>query len=372
LCEDDGATNHELRTAPIRASPYFPYRGLPKPRHRDPRERGTVRSVRVIVRQRSPRAAGGKMAITRQAPPDWVFDVGSRIPLTAPIVVGTDGHQDANGAIRITRLLSERRHARVHVVAALDAPSAPLRTLERLPQEADVERRAALRHRIDHQLRALAIPPGAWPVEIATGRPDGVLADAVVRDEAGLVVVGVGSHGLLARVSGTATALGIARIGGVPVLAVDRHTLALPRNALIGMDFSTASVAAARGALDCLGERGTLHLAYVQPITFVPGAHSADAAYDQELADRFAAVVSALGPEPTVQIAQHVLAGDAARQLLLLADQVKADLIAVGAHGHGRLNAFMIGTTASRILATSKGAVLMTTGHGAVATASAD
>jgi hypothetical protein len=72
-----------------------------------------------------------------------------------------------------------------------------------------------------------------------------------------LIVMGLGSHGVLARLMHRETTLRVIRNARVPVLAVPSDAVELPRTAVAAIDFTPASEDAARAALDVLGEQGT-------------------------------------------------------------------------------------------------------------------
>jgi len=284
------------------------------------------------------------------------------------IVLGTDGDSEAAGAIRLARLFSERDGTAIRVVGVLDRFPPASSGGERVGNRTETAKVGELRERIEYQLAGLGVPAGKWPVEIVVGRPDVALSDVAERERARLLLVGTSGQGLLGRVWGPSTVLSAARHARATVLAVRRHTSALPECAVVGIDFGSASIAAARAALDCLGPRGSLHVAYSRPVGSQIGtaALAAGVAYDEELAERLERVTAALSVPAGVRVTRHVLVGDAARQLLELAEREKADLIAVGTHGDHRLAAFMIGTTASRVLAADRASVLIAPAHSGV------
>jgi nucleotide-binding universal stress UspA family protein len=215
--------------------------------------------------------------------------------------------------------------------------------------------------RIEHQLVELGVSPGSWPINIVVGRPGGALREIARRDDASLLLVGMQSRITLGRLFAGSTALGAAKDGWITVLAVDPQATALPSCAVVGTKFGQASSNAARAALTCMGASGSLHLVHARSLRsqIGPGALSADAAYAQEVADRLYGMAEWLRAPAGVRVECHALSGDPATRLVEVARQERADLIAVGAHGRGGFGAFLIGTTASRVLGARKSSVLI-------------
>lgn len=303
-------------------------------------------------------------AVRQDAP---AFDPGSAATSASryPVVVGTEARPDASGAVRVGHLLARRDGARLHVIGVLDALPPAGTGASRQANATESVRVADLRRRIEQQLRELGVPADERTIEIVIGRPDAALSDVAKREQSDLLLVGMGSHGVLGRLLGVSTALGAARYAHVPVLAVDPRAKALPRIAIVGTDFGEASLAAARAVVECLSPTGTIHLVYVRPVIsrIGPGALSVDIAYETELVDRLRSLGAALRVPPGLRVVRHVLAGPPAQRLVELAERESADLIAVGAHGNGRLAAFMVGSTASRVLGAGQTSVLVARGY---------
>jgi nucleotide-binding universal stress UspA family protein len=279
----------------------------------------------------------------------------------APPIVATDGDPDANGAIRVAQLLSARDGTPVHAIAVLEPPPAYLLTLEHLPEETQAARIGALRKRVERQLRKVDVAKDSWDLQIAVGRPAEAIADLSIQTQAGLVLVGIGSHGALGRVWRGDTAMRAVYRTRRPVMAVHRDARALPRCAIVGIDFGPASIAAARATFRTMARRGIVHLVHVQPLftLLAEGNSSINAAYGQELADRFDAVIEALTAPASIRVVHEIASGDASRCLIEIAEREGADLIAVGTHGYGRLQVAVLGSVASRVMRGAKCSVLI-------------
>ena len=70
-------------------------------------------------------------------------------------------------------------------------------------------------------------------------------------------------------------------------------------------------------------------------------------------ARRFHAVLQrarSMADEQRVSLKTHVVAGHAVRDIVKLADDIKADLLVIGGTGHSQVYQRMIGTTAARLV----------------------
>lgn len=282
-------------------------------------------------------------------------------PMGSPIVVGTCGTRDSNGAIRLAQLFAQRDKRAVYVVGVLDTDWRPASETGESGTNHEARTVEALLARIERQLVELGAPKGQWPVGIVGGERAGALGDIAGDDRASLLLIGLKSHIALERIWGRSTALAAANKGRRTVLAVDPLATALPTCAVVGTAFGPASKKAARAALECLGSSGSLHLVHVRPFLSQVGAGalSTDVAYAQEIADRLGCMVSALGAPAGVRVQCHDLSGDPARRLLEVTRQEHADLIAVGTHEGPAFGAFSVGTVASRVLGVHRASVLL-------------
>jgi nucleotide-binding universal stress UspA family protein len=133
---------------------------------------------------------------------------------------------------------------------------------------------------------------------------------------------------------------------------------------LIAVDFSEPSLAATRWIARHFGQDAEIVLAHVvdipQPPSFLRGklpphdelVHTTSHGAEQRLAE----VAASLGSH---RVSAHVRVGRAAEQIHELAQEVDADLIAVGDHGRRRGIWAVLGTTAERLLESAKVPVLL-------------
>ncbi len=199
-----------------------------------------------------------------------------------------------------------------------------------------------------------------WPVDVLTGAPARILASEASRRGAAMLVMGIGRHNPLDRLFGAETTLATLREATVPVLAVSAEYSSCPRLAVVGLDFSNASVHAAELALRMVGPTGRLALVHVRPKFEHPSAdwQAWDVEYGRTLPPLFEKVRTQLAAPEGVIVETVTLRGDPAPALLAYAQQANADVIAVGTQHHSLMERLMVGSVATRVLRTSRCAVL--------------
>ena len=169
---------------------------------------------------------------------------------SSPVIVATDGREQSDGAVRAGALFGESAGAWRLVSAS------PL--IYRFATELDwgitAEAIEVLREQqhesVKDQIRRVLGESACVDVEIGTGDAAGVIAAVAARDSASLVISGLGRHRVVDRLLGDETALAIIRASSTPVLAVPQEFANVPHCAVVGVDFSEASIHAAQLALN--------------------------------------------------------------------------------------------------------------------------
>ena len=283
------------------------------------------------------------------------------------ILVATDGTHDADGAIRVGHALALRDNVPADVFSVVEPPSlvdgegAPLPDVEQLVAIAHESRGTALLSQRDRT------HPGIhdWPFTIAVGpRVETIIARAAETD-AWLILLGLGAHGVAARLSQRETALRVIHAAGKPVLAVPSVGWGVPHSALAAIDFTASSEHAARAALQLLGGEGTLYLAHVLPRVPIP---QGDPRTWEEITTtavirKLEAVASRLEPSPGIQVEYVLLHGDPAHELLAFAEQTSIDLVAAGTHGRSALGRLVLGSVSTKLVRTASCWVLVAPPH---------
>lgn len=274
---------------------------------------------------------------------------------SAPVLVGTDGSEATDAAIR----------AAVELAARLDVPVLAVSVLEPTPVlvpdygvvmapvvEAHDLRREALQERVDRQLAELVGDRTRWSALVLEGDPAQALADAAAEHGVRAIVLGLGRHDLLERVFGSETTLRTLRRAHCPVVAVPRHFDALPTRIAIATDFSAGSVAAGRSALELLPGISIVYLVHVAPrLDMQPDAYAAWlGGYGERLTDAFDRVRRELGVPAGAVVETLTLTGHPAKALIDFAKAARLDAIITGSRGARLAERLLVGSTATALV----------------------
>jgi nucleotide-binding universal stress UspA family protein len=282
------------------------------------------------------------------------------------IVLATDGREAADGATRMAAILEAEAGGTVEVICVIEpvpiyggSAADMIAYTRRDLQEVGVD---VIRERVRERLAGL-VPGAGWSINVEVGPVAATVADYVTDRNASLAVLGLGRHERLDRWFGTETALHVARLGTVPVLAVPGTVSARPRRAVIAMDFSDYSHVAAREAASVCASDATLHLAHVlwEPETESPWMAGGDWPERQRPAvtTQIEEMARSLAGQTGHRYEVHVAKGDPGKELLALAERLEADLIAAGSHGAGFINRLLVGSVSTRLLRGASCSVLV-------------
>jgi nucleotide-binding universal stress UspA family protein len=283
------------------------------------------------------------------------------------IIVATDGTRDSDGAVRVGVALARRDavaadfYSVVEPLAHFETDNEPLADADQLMAIARESRETALLAQRDRT------HPGIkeWPFTIEVGeRVAAILARAASRD-ASLVVLGVGAHGVGARLRQRETALRVIRAAGRPVLAVPSDAWGVPHSVLAAIDFTASSELAARTALELLAGEGTLYLAHVTPRVPIPQGDSRtwDEITSSAVLRKLETVARRLDPLPGVRVEYALLHGDPTAELNAFAAERRIDLIAAGTHGRSALGRLVLGSVSTKLVRTATCWVLVAPPH---------
>src|SRR5262245_41608110 len=189
---------------------------------------------------------------------------GLRAHPAAPVLVATDGREQSDAAVLAGLVLAGQPDA-VRIMSVLSpvpsvSPEVPLP----VSPETEEARRMDLELCIGDQV-ARVLGDVAPTIELRDGDPATTIAKAAREYNARIIVAGLGKHRILDRLFGDETALRLLRIAPVPVLAVASNFAGAPRRIVVALDFSEASIRAARMAVELAGEGATIYLAHVGP-----------------------------------------------------------------------------------------------------------
>ena len=279
------------------------------------------------------------------------------------ILIATDGSRDSDGSVRVGLALA-RRDARPVTLLSVVEPL-PVYEIDAIAA-VDVEHLTAVTREsreVALDAQHLRTHPGIpdWPYRIDVGGRVDTIVAAAERNNASLIVLGLGEHGVAARLFRRETALRVIRSSTIPVLAVPMYGWGVPHSAIAAIDFTQSSEDAARAALELLGGDGTLYLAHVTPRVPIP---QGDPRTWEEITSvgtlaKLEAVSQRLDVPPSVHVEYVTLRGDPTHELTAFAEEFKVDLIAAGAHGRTALGRLMLGSVSSKIIRTAQCWVLV-------------
>jgi nucleotide-binding universal stress UspA family protein len=276
------------------------------------------------------------------------------------ILLATHGGHGADGAVRVASILAQRLRATLDVLAVVD----PIPLMEMSPLamggmalapgpgqwEALSEE---LRASVAAQLRRCHVADA--PPVITRGTRALQIADTARTSGATLIIMGLGSHGVIDRTLGGETALQLVQIAHTPVLAVPADAGALPRRVVVAVDFSPTSMCAARAAAQCLATGDVLELAHVAP----EGLPSSDSQRGTTSGARLRELASQFVVPSGVEVVAVELQGEPARSLLAYLDRSAADMIALGSHGYGFWKRLALGSVVSKVVRLATTSVLV-------------
>jgi nucleotide-binding universal stress UspA family protein len=279
------------------------------------------------------------------------------------VLLATDGMEPSDAACRLAQVLADERGCQVEALTVYE-PRHPLVDDLGISDESDGEA-TELFYRIYTQLCRTTRSASQWRIRLEVGRPADTIARVAREVGADLILVGLAHHRPLDRLLGNETALQVVRRSRVPLLAVAPALRALPRRALLCLDFGPASVRAARTALALLDAGATAHLAYVRTGMEVVGS-GGDAETETLIARLLHAMRDGLGTPASVSVEPVVLSGDPARALLQCAERLAGadegdlDLVVLGTHQRSPLERLAFGSVAAKLLRAGRGSMLVT------------
>lgn len=286
--------------------------------------------------------------------------------LTGPLLIATDGTDTVDAAMQVAEAIAADHGLSVQVLSVLEPvasfyPPADGMMVTLPPAISDDARLAARRAQVRGRLEKSVRDPRVWRVDVRVGPIAQTIADVANRIEASMIVLGLGRHTPIDRLMGDEIAPQVVRLAQAPVLAVPRDTRAPLRRAVVAIDFSRASVRAARAAIAIVSPPAQLWLTHVrEPVEPISEAHEGEAViYTQGVLGGFKKIRERLAPADSIEVHPVVLQGKPHDELLTFAAMNRADLIVAGAHGHTFMERLLIGRVTTRLLRGARCAVLV-------------
>ena len=286
---------------------------------------------------------------------------GSRLPVTPrgrTLLVATDDTPTSAPALRLALALAdEGAHVEaIHVVDTRPMPIPP--PIDVALALGDAVGGDAFREGRERDVRARVSAaldrPVDWPVRVALGTPANRIIREAERIHADFILLGLRHHNRVERVAMDDTTAHVIRAASCPVLAVAPTLGGLPRRAMVAVDFSQASLDAARAADRLVGREGTLVLAYVTPTALSITDDGERVIHELGVTSAFAWFRGQIGRAEGAPVEQIALARGTAEQvaeaLMSYADGARIDVIALGSRRHGRVERWMIGSVTTDIV----------------------
>jgi nucleotide-binding universal stress UspA family protein len=271
-----------------------------------------------------------------------------------PLLVATDGGRTAASALEFAAAFAEAEGVPVEVVSVVE----PLSDLPMpLPHREELEQAHAqdVAARVRQHVRD-SVGPVDWPIHVRLGRPAPAICTTARNCGARMVVLGVDSK----QAEGNATAVELLHLAEKPVLVA--HGGLVPRSAVVGIDFRDSSMRAAEEAVHLMGNRGVVHLVHVKPSLDFPAASvwSWGTCYEGAVDGAFEALAKRLLDRGAREVHRHCASGAPPDELMRIADELEADLIAIGSDGYICNGRVVVGRVARRVLAEATLPVLAT------------
>jgi nucleotide-binding universal stress UspA family protein len=273
-----------------------------------------------------------------------------------PILVALKPYDGGDAALAVAEWIADDQHRALHAVTVLEPSemTAVAAGVPVLPEHYYEEERAAIAESLETRLaRTAQTELAARRVDVVRGPAAHTVADMAREREVHAIVVGTGRHSSIGRLVYGERAVEIARLSERPVVVVPPHSAAGPvAEAMVAVDFSRASVRAARFAMDLLADRGRLTLVHVKSAVNLSeeGAGWWDEAYERRTADLFRQLVSSLPTERGITIATQLLHGDPASTLLAHARECEVGLVACGSRRHSFVERMLLGSVSTELI----------------------
>jgi len=287
---------------------------------------------------------------------DQAYAARSALGARQLLLLASDGSIAAAAATRVTAALAADRGSEVRVISVVSPQLYPPPISDggigipigEMAIESQAERR---RHTIGSQIASAGLHADNWPIDIEVGPPASVIVREARRQCASLVALGLRSHGTMQRWLRDETALRVVRESPVPVLAVTPGLTALPQRAALAVDFSRASLRAARAAIEILAPNSSVFVVYVRPemdrneenegVSFI---------YSQGVVAAFARLRRELTVPTGVHVEAVMLQGEPAAEIMSFAERADIDLISVGSHRHPFLTRLLVGSVTTALV----------------------
>lgn len=267
----------------------------------------------------------------------------------ATVLMATDGTERSDAALRVAAARARATGATLELLTVIQ--SEPVIATENMYfGEVEGLRRWTMRRKeVEQQVTRVLGHDVVLSVTVLDGNPAFTISRVAIERRAALVVVGLGRHQMAQRIFSDETALQLARIARVNVLAVPCTATTAPRHAVVAIDFSDIATRAAQAAVAAVADDGTVELVHVLPAA-ESFAASDEGPHEQWAEQQLVGVKARLFVPDGVTVTHVLLRGGAASELLDYATRVGADLISTGTHGRGFVARTILGSVTTKLM----------------------
>ena len=278
------------------------------------------------------------------------------------ILLATDGSEEAELAARTAIDLAGKTGSELHVVNVLVMPPETLRDpVGTVAAREDFEREE--RERLDELVGRLEASGGAvGGAHFRVGSPATEIVAPAEETGAGLVVLGSRGLGAMRRALMGSVSDSVVRHAPCPTLVVREEPLAFPTRILLATDGSEeASLAASTAAELAKGTDSELHVVHVGPAvpTFLAATEEEPARTAREARTTLDEQVRMIEAGHGTQARAHLRYGGAAEEVVALAEDIGAGLIAMGSRGRGGIRRALMGSVSERVVRHAHCAVMI-------------
>jgi nucleotide-binding universal stress UspA family protein len=284
-----------------------------------------------------PLAGPQTLSLRPPLPEDWPRD----------IVVATDGRKPSESAIIAASRLANG--ATFGVISVISVGHSTDRDGVHALDPLSVDDRREL---VERQLcRVLGDAPDAW-IEIRSGYPPAALASFAQLHGVSMLIVGIGRPAVLDRLGGDESTLRLARMTQTPLFAVANGCAVPPRRVVVAMDFSRASMRAAKWALSVAAPDAGVSLVNVRTPSERATPYGSLGRLAVHLQDGHAG-----------RVIPVELQGDPATELLAYASQQRADVVSIGSRGVRGVSSGSLGPVATRVVRCARCSLILAPGE---------
>ncbi|MDB4892509.1 MAG: putative universal stress protein [Gemmatimonadetes bacterium] len=267
----------------------------------------------------------------------------------AIVLMATDGTERSDGALRVAAARARATGATLELMTVIQ--SEPVIATENMYfGEVEGLRRWTMRRKeVEEQIARVLGPDVILSVTVLDGNAAFTISRVAIERRAALAVVGLGRHDMAHRIFSDETALQLARIARVPVLAVPASAALPPQHAVVAIDFSDIATRAAQTAIAAVADDGIVELVHVLP-TSQSLTLGAERSYEDWATQQLGGVAARLIVPEGVTVKLAVMRGSPASQLLDYAKRVGADVISTGTHGRGFVARAIVGSVTAQLM----------------------